>query len=359
MSLIVAILLTLPFPDGEGAEKPRPGAPAGLLLSDPDRILASLGIGTPALQVEPERYGPQEPLPLRPDTGKPVRPTRQDTWLYFALGPMRGARNSVWNGLFNTPPLEEALALPEGAYHVRLGVDLSTADWASNDEGGSSRWKAAYLTESFEYNYAPVRGLVLGLRVTAGELGEGDSEPVRVYEGGAQLVPAAERGFGAESVVGRAKYVLSLGFLDAGLLAEVKVPLADEADLLTAHTVDVGLSGIATKRWSSFALHLNGGVVVPIGSPDVLIDVDEADPYVHGGFAAAWTPIRPLAIFGQVEFNTSPFGDVTLWDQPVAVVSVGGRLRLSATLFLSASVGRGWTEESGDLLVSSGIDMTF
>jgi len=363
MVLMTTVLLSGLLGDGDAADPPG-GSREGLLLKEPERILDSVlgetpGAPEPAPQVEPDPWGPDEPRPLRPDTGRPVRPGRGDTWLYFALGPMRGGRNSLWHGLFNTPPLEEALALPVGAYHVRMGLDLVTADWASSEEGGSSRWKAASITETFEYNYAPVRGVLLGLRLCAGELRQGDHDRVRVFEDGAQLVPDGERGFGAESVVFRAKYVLSLGFMDMGAVGELKLPLADEEDLLTADTTDLGVSWIATKRWGSFALHLNAGMVFPFGNPSVLRGVDEADPFPHAGLAAAWMPLGGFSVFAQVEFNGSAFGDVTVWDEPAVSVQAGGRIRLSPTLFLSGAAGRGLDEDSGDFLASGGIDMTF
>ena len=61
----------------------------------------------------------------------------------------------------------------------------------------------------------------------------------------------------------------------------------------------------------------------------------------------------------QVEFNTSPFADLSLWDGPSATASIGARVKLSKTMALSGAVGTGLTEASSDLVVSAGVDMTF
>ncbi len=334
----------------EAPAKPPPAAPT--LATELAVLLA---------QVDYRGYDPQEARPFDPDSTRRAGASRADTWLYFALAPLRGARNSAWHGLFGTPPLEDALALPNGAYHVRLGVDFSTTDWTSEEEGGSSRFQTVHLTESFEYTYAVSGYFLLGLRLTAGELGaENEDEPITVFEDGIQLVPAGERAFGSESLTGRAKFAMSLGgAVEAGLLGELKVPLAEGEEFLTSRTVDLSVSGLLTKRWSRFALHLNVGATFPFGTPDLLIENDDASPYLHGGAAASWLMFKPFSLVAQVEFNTSPFADVTLWNEPSATASIGARLKLSKTAVLSGSVGTGLTDASSDLVVSGGVDMTF
>jgi hypothetical protein len=304
---------------------------------------------------------PQErPQEEAPRLGQPPpRKTPGDRWSWFALSPYHGLRNNAWHALFNTPPMEEALVLPKGLWSARLMLDISSADWSSNAEGGESSWHTASTSEVLEVNYGLTNQILVGLRVTMGELGQGSDDPVRVFEGGQQIVPAGERSFGVESIVGRAKFTGSLGFVDAGVLGEVKVPIAGEEDLLTAQTIDIGLSGIVTKRWRTFAVHLNLGVVIPTGNPDLFTQNDDANPYLHGGLGAAWLVIEQLALISQVEFNTSALSDVTVLDENSLSLHFGGRYKVTGQAFLSAGLGFGLTEESGDLFLSSGIDITF
>ncbi len=331
-----------------------------VLAQDPPAPTLATDWATLLAQVGPRSYDEQEPRPWAPEGGRRMPATRQDTWLYFALAPLRSARNSAWHGLFGTPPIEDAIALPSGAYHVRVGLDFTTTDWTSDEEGGPSRFRTGHLTESFEYTYAVSGYFLLGLRLTAGELAAKDSdEPITLYEDGVQLVPAAERGFGPESVTGRAKFATSLGAVEVGLLGEIKVPLSDGEEFLTSRTVDVAVSGLLTKRWSRVALHLNLGVTAPLGNADLLIEGDDVAPYAHGGVSAAWMALPSVTFVAQVEFNTSPFADLSLWNGPSATASIGARVKLSKTMALSGAVGTGLTEASSDLVVSAGVDMTF
>ncbi|HXG59896.1 MAG TPA: hypothetical protein VNO22_00850 [Planctomycetota bacterium] len=323
----------------------------------PALLGAALAAAVP--QDDLRRYGVQEPRPLDPDTGRQVRGGLPDHWLYFALAPHGGPRHNGWSGFFHTPPLEEALGLPAGTVRVRLGVDLAQTDWSSDEEGGESRLHTAYLSQSLEVDYALSGRFLVGLRLSAGELGEGDDEPVRLYDGGQQIVPAGDRGFGLESVVARAKYVFSFGFIDLGFLGEVKFPLADEEDLLTAQTTDVGFSILATKRWGRFAWHFNVGAVLPLGDAELFTEADEADPYVHGGTGLSWLPWKGLALFAQVEFNSSPFAEAALLDGNVIVAAFGARTRVAGNVFFTGAAGFGLTEDSGDLILSTAVDVTF
>jgi hypothetical protein len=100
-------------------------------------------------------------------------------------------------------------------------------------------------------------------------------------------------------------------------------------------------------------------VVVPVGDPELLTGVTSADPYVCAGLAFAWMPAATWSVFVQLDFNTSAFGDVTLWDETATTASVGGRVRLGGTTFLSGAVGTGFGDESGGPWASGGIDVTF
>lgn len=296
-----------------------------------------------------------------PRPGKsPSRGKARDPWPYLAMAPYHGPRNNCWSGLLNTPPLEEALVLPSGAWLMRVSVDLAGADWSSDDEGGESRFNAAYLTESLEVDYGLSDQFLVGLRFTTGELGQGGDNPIRVWDGGQQVVPSGDRGFAMESLVARGKYTASLGFLDFGVLAEIKFPLADNEDFLTSDSIDIGFSGIVTKRWKDVTLTLNAGIVFPVGDSGLFTEGDAVDPYFHGGLAAAVRVHERLVLMAQFEFNTSAFGDLAVLDGlTVMTVSAGGRYKLTGSAFLSGRFGTGLSEESGGLFLSSGLDLVF
>ncbi len=309
-------------------------------------------VATPA----PRQEEPAPERPIRPY----ARPKPRDVWPYLALAPYPSPRNNCWTGLLNTPPLEEALVLPPGTWLVRGMVDISSADWSSDDLGGESAFKAAFLTESLQVDYGITDQLLAGLRFATGELGQGGDDPIRVWEDGRQVVPSGDRSFTMEGLVGRVKFTGTAGFADFGVLAEIKVPLADEEDFLTSGSIDVGVSGIVTRRWRGFAVTLNAGVVFPVGDAELFSDHDKLDPYFHGGLAAAVEVHRTLTIMAQFEFNTSPFGELSaLEDLRVMVLSAGARYRLTQSAFLSGSIGTGLGEDSGGLLLSSGLDVLF
>ncbi len=301
----------------------------------------------------------EEPPPgLRRPT--PPRRRPRDAWPYLSMSPYHGLRNNAWSGLVNTPPLEEALVLPSGMWLFRGMLDVASADWSSNDEGGGSQLKVAYVTSTLETNYGLSDQFLVGLRFTVGEVGQGGDNPIRVFEGGQQVVPDGDRGFAMEGLVGRIKYTASAGFVDIGALAEIKFPLANEEDFLTSGSIDVGLSGILTKRWNDFTLNLNFGLVFPVGDSELFSENDGLDPYFHGGLAGALKVHETLVLLAQFEFNTSPFGDLAvLEDHQVLALSAGARYRLTDTAFLSGQLGTGLGEESGGLFLSSGIDVVF
>lgn len=323
-------------------------------------LTAALLAGFPA--------APQDEPPLLDEAADEFlpqgRPPRRgvpqvSAWDYFAMGPYKGPRNNAWHGLFNTPPLEEALVLPKGLHHVRAMFDITSSEWNSQKEGGRSQWNAVYVSEIFEYNYGLTEQFLLGARLSLGELGEGNDEPIRVFENNQQIIPDGKRGFGFESIVGRAKFAGTMGFADAGVLVEVKIPIASDEDLLTAQTIDFGVSALLSKRWQRFSLHVNGGVVFPMSDPEIFKVKDEADYYIHGGVCAAFRPHSSVAITAQVEFNTSAFSEVTVVDAQVMAFTVGARYKFQDNAFVSTVVGKGLNEDSGDLMVSAALDYLF
>ena len=258
----------------------------------------------------------------------------------------------------NTPALESASVLPRERHELGLVFDLATTDFSDGSGVTTSTWHTAMTTVNLEYDYGLTDQIQIGGRLSFGELAEVDDDIV-VFDGTNQIIPPGERNLGLGSLILRGKWVTPTDFADLGVLAEFKIPFADEDDYLTSQTFDVGVSGLLSKTWDSWTVHLNLGFVFPFGDADLFTSGDDLDPYFHGGAAVSVQVLDPLALIAQLEFNTSAFGDISVLDAPVTVLSFGGRYRLSETLFLSGALGFGLSDESGDLILSGGLDYYF
>jgi hypothetical protein len=154
-------------------------------------------------RAEGRQEGPQDPFdptsvlaqerldPLdRPD--QPRLLGEVDIWPYAALAPYHRGGASTWHSLLGTPPFEEAVVLPRGARQARIWMDVVTADVLYDNGKGVTMWGGTLTRENFELNYSITDSLLIGGRLTAGEIiGE---DPIRLFEGPRQIVPSGERG---------------------------------------------------------------------------------------------------------------------------------------------------------------------
>jgi hypothetical protein len=334
-------------------------------------ILASAGPGEdqsagslllPASLAESE--APQDPPPLpgqyrRRLNEMDARSSKVDGWAAYAREPLAAPRAGVWHGLLHTPPLEDAGLIQAKAWRLRAWLDVVTSDWSSDEGGGRGRFEAVSITQTLAVDYAFTDLFQVGVRLTTGELKAGDDEIIRVYEGGTQQVSTGERGFGVKSAVLRLKHAYPTSWAYLAAAVEVKLPLGNEEDLLTAQTIDIGVTGIATKRWGPVSASLNIGIVLPLGDPEIFAENDEADPYLQGGISVAWQMHDRFVALAQIAFNSSAYSEIGALDAPVATGMVGGRLRLLPRLFAHAGIGAGFTEASGDLFFTAGLDAQF
>lgn len=310
-------------------------------------------LGAP-VQQEPPRYRPVG------QAAKPSKPIPADQWSYYQWAPIPDARNNVWHGLLNTPPMEHAAVMPEGTWHARLFLDYASADWTTDDGGGPGAFKAAYLMQTLAVDYNVYERLQLGVRLSAGQLGEGDDQNILVFDGSQQMVEDGDRGFGLESIVLRGRLVFPTKTGGTfGALAEIKIPMGSADDFLTGESLDIGLSGLWSQKWAKVGLTVNLGVVMPMGDLGIFTDNDEANPYFHGGASIAYQWHARFIGLAQLQFNSSAFGDIAAIDEPVATFSVGARYKLSGKLYFSGSLGAGLTEASGGAILSTGLDLVF
>ena len=309
-----------------------------------------------------ERVRPFEPLtPGRARRG-PRRKALSTFWEHLAATPYRTGRNHSWNSLINIPGLEEARGFPAEYWRARFGMGITTVRFEDNSQGGTTRWKADTLQETIEVDYAVTDTVLVGGRITTGEVFEIDNELITIFDNGTQIVPDGRRSFGIGSLVARGKYVgTDWDFADYGILVELKLPIADKASLLTSQSIDLALSALLTKALDDWILTANGGFVFPIGDADTFGDskYDGLDPVFHAGVSLGRPLTEEITVAVQVEINTSPFGNIPVIGGSVAGFFASGRYRVSEESAVYAILGRGFGDLASDLMVSGGMDFAF
>lgn len=297
---------------------------------------------------------------------QPERETREgeggDLWETYKTAPYRTGRNNVWTSLVNIPSLEDATPLPEKMWIGLIGIELVSADFSDTSGGGTTRWDATLVQEIFEADYGYSENIQLGVRLTTGELTENSSTPVTVYDNGNQIIPNGSRGLGVESLVFRGKITGEYDFADAGLLAELKLPIAGEEDLVTTDSMDLGISGLVSRELSDVLTGtVNLGFVLPIGDAGVFTNssYDDLSLVIHGGGAISYTASPTIVLVFQLEGNTSPFGEVAALDQTPIGAYISGRYRMTDTSFLGVVVGTGFGDLGADLTLGLSGTFTF
>ncbi len=286
---------------------------------------------------------------------------RPSPWSHFATNPFPTGRNHAWHSLVHVPSLESAGPILPEFGHARLSLELASSEFEDDSQGGPTRWNADLVQETLEVNYGVDRWILLGARLTSGKIAGDRGELITVFDNGLQIVPNGTRHLSLDTFVARGKIVLDEDFTDFGLLAEVKVPLADEKTLLTSQTVDLAISGLMTANLDPFVLTINVGVTIPFGDAEIFVNktYDELDPVVHGGAALMVALSKSFAVGAQVEASTSPFAEVTLLDERATGAYVTGRYHIEKNAFVSAVAGRGFGEMGSDLTAAVSLDVVF
>ncbi len=319
---------------------------------------------TPAVQPKPTEKPPQDrpqPQPQpQPVKRKPRTGGQPDYWAASQMSPLKTSNNGGFNSLMGLPPFEEAIGIPEETWDARLWIEIQTTDWSDDSSGGPSNYKADMHEESFEFNYGLTNQWVLGGRLTMGELLQTGSDPIRVFQNGAQIVPTADRGFAFSELVLRSKYLFETKFANLGILGEIKVPLANDKAFVTSKTIDIALIFLLTKRFSEkFALHLNLGPVIPIGSADLFEPGEDANVCFMLQTGMAYKFSERLVALLQFQGNTSPWSSVDGLGDFTARVTAGGRFKLNDALWIQGGSGFGINELSGGLMFTGSIDLAF
>ena len=304
----------------------------------------------------PGRMHPQDPHRPRPDL--PFHGS--DLWELYRWQPYPSPRNNTFHSLINIPPMESSATLPEFTFAFRSSFDYDTANVRKTSEGGLTQYNAYHHSESSQFDYGVNPLIQVGFRLTGGEVRATSSTRVTAFESGTQIVRRGDREYNLESLVLRGKVHHDLfTFMETGLLAEIKLPLDNRYDFLTASTVDFGLSLLATKKWEYLALNVNVGGVFPIGSADDIFRANDEFGAVLAFGAGLVYSRRRFAVGVQIEGNTSPFKDISVLRNPVAQMIGHGKFELNRNLYVGVAVGTGLTKWSTDFYVSGGLTFAY
>lgn len=305
------------------------------------------------------------PEPHLPHVTPPLMPAHPSyvpsLWDFFNLAPFPSMRNNSWFALLGIPPMEQAATLPMSEWAIRASVDFSSTDWTETKEGGTSRYNGRLTEENVQFDYGVTPFWQAGFRFTTGELVAASAARVVVFESGAQLVHRGERAFDVESLVLRSKIHYDfLSFMECGILNEVKLPLDNRHDLLTADSIDFGTSLLASRRWGPFAFHVNLGAVFPLGDAgDIFRSSEKLDPFFTYGLTAEMLVNDRFTLGLQVEGNTGAFGEISNLDDAPADMLLFGRVEINPALYADFAVGTGFTDLSSDFTGSIGITWSY
>jgi len=297
-----------------------------------------------------------DPQQLRDDVDAVAKELRASPLL---AAPFAVPRASFFHAALDVPPLESAETLAPGTWYLRLrsshtrsykqetlnGIDNLCRgiyhEWLALDAswGFAPRWEAGLWLPLVGWDEAQDNFYLFDAAGTA-----------IVRDEGNQIAGTeASRRHDNVSVVGlRVKRTLleaqDAGF-DLAASAQLKIPIGRPRDLTNAGTWDLALTALATipRTWGT--LHVNLGVVFPLGSQDLFIPEADVnlDPILQGGVAAVF-PVSDRLSFGiQVEANSSAFGDVPfLAGSPVTAVAGARWLVGHYVLELGAGTGFDW-----------------
>ena len=277
------------------------------------------------------------------------------------LAPLAGPRNGFFHSGLGLPLLEAAGASPEGTLSAGLRFSQTHSADTRDVDGQRSRFDGLLI------EFARLRldlavherlSLFTDLRVAGWDerrdvfrvYGEGSAQPV--IEGEAAKLTTgratsrhenlATASFGAAVTWWRSEDRATA--LGTSLL--LKLPGFRRADLTSSGTGDVALTALASiGLHERLALHLNAGVVVPLGEAWIFEEPDDfdLDPCLQGALGLTWAPLDWLALGASLQGETSPWDDrVGFLDRPALTLVGGARLRVwRLTLELGGGAGFG------------------
>lgn len=314
----------------------------------------------PASHFVPAPYGHQHP----PGTYEPYEQELPfhggDLWEYYRYQPYPATRNNGFHSLIHYPPMEGAAVLPQYATAFRSSIDFDSSNIKEVDEGGTTRFNGRHHSEITQVDYGLDSMVQVGFRLTGGETRASSGTRSTVFESGTQIVRRGARDYNFESIILRTKVHHDfLTFMETGLLFEVKFPLDARFDLLTADTIDVGMTLLMTRHWGPLAFHLNIGGVAPFGNfEDIFRTFDGARPVLTYGAGLVYSP-GSFSVGLQIEGNTSPFDEISVLQESVGQVIAHGSFEINENFYAHLAGGAGIGDLSADAYVSGGFTFAY
>lgn len=273
--------------------------------------------------------------------------------------PLAGPRDAFFYSGLLLPPLAAATTPPPWTLDVRLRTGLVHSAFTRSEDGASSRFDGLFIgharldlglmvTERIQLQAAlrvagwDERRDVFEVRVDRRLVVEGEAQKEATGKATGRHENLAQLQLGAlvrwwESDDGRTAFATAIG---------LKLPGFRRADLTSSGTGDVALTALLTVGLPhGVALHVNGGLVAPLGEQWLFEDRTlDVDPFLQGALGFTWTVTDWLSVGATLEGASSPWHDVPVLDRPAASAVVGVRLLL----------GRLWVEVGGGAGLGSG-----
>lgn len=300
---------------------------------------------------------------------------QQDARTTLLSAPFASQRANFLHAALGIPRLETAFVLPSKTWYARLGTDHTHSEKGPH-VGGSymqrevregrgvpdyylgryHRWIALELTRGM--------GLRTEVHARAGYAGwdehidhfyffspEGTPLVEGEYRDVYGIGPTGRDGDLADVVLQSKTELYEVVTPHSrhcvSLAASLKLPLGQANNLVDAGTVDPGLRLLATSVMGEIAVHLNAGVVVPLGEQNLFVeeaDVD-LDPMIVWGVGLIWLPTASVACGVQLEGNTSAFRDISfLKGDPITVLA--GFRKLTLNYVIEAGLGIGFDTDT-------------
>jgi len=281
------------------------------------------------------------------------------------VAPIAGPRDAFFYSGLLLPPLRAATTPPPWTLDVRLRTGLVHSAFTRSEDGVRSRFDGLFIgharldlglmvTERIELQAVlrvagwDERRDVFRVAVDRTLVVEGEAQKAAIGKATGRHENLAQLQLGAlvrwwESDDGLTAFATAIG---------VKLPGFRRADLTSSGTGDVALTALLTVGLApGLALHVNGGLVAPLGDQWLFEDPTlDVDPFVQGAVGFTWAVTDWLAVGASLEGASSPWRDVPVLDRPAASAVGGVRLllgRFSVEVGGGAGIGSGGADWIG------------
>ncbi len=278
------------------------------------------------------------------------------------LAPVAGPRDAFFYSGLLLQPLRAATTPPPWTLDVQLRTGFVHSAFTRDSDGARSRFDGLFIgharldlglmvSERVQLQATlrvagwEERRDVFRVRVDQQLVVEGEAQKEATGKATGRHENLAQLQLGAlvrwwESDDGRSAFATSIG---------VKLPGFRRADLTSSGTGDVALTALLTVGLTpSLALHVNGGLVAPLGDQWLFEDPTlDVDPFLQGAVGLTWAITDWLSVGASLEGASSPWHDVPVLDRPAASAVGGARLllgRFSVEVGAGAGIGSGGAE---------------